>query len=76
MLKARSPLGRTPYGSAAGLAANLRAKPKCCPLSLTPQFLRAVHYWYKTVMKYQLIFKKIDLAQTPPLMSALVKSGH
>jgi hypothetical protein len=35
--------------------------------------LRAVHYWYNAVMKYQLIFKKIDLAQTPPLMSAL---GH
>ena len=33
--------------------------------------LARVHYWYNAVMKYRLIFKKIDLAQTPPLMSAL-----
>ena len=32
--------------------------------------LARVHYWYNAVMKYRLIFKKIDLAQTPPLMSA------
>jgi hypothetical protein len=43
---------------------------------MTPQLLRAVFYWYKIVMKYQFILKKIDLAQTPPLMSALVISGH
>ena len=33
--------------------------------------LARVHYWYNAVMKYRLIFKKIDLAQTPPLMPAL-----